>query len=126
MTVYYCDGSGWNGERAGFAVVNNDTGTVSKKTFREKTTNNEAEYLAVIHALSLCANGDVVFTDSQLVVNQCKREEIGRWKVNEPRLRELQGLVLAALAEKPDVELLWVARSENVAGIVMENEKKRA
>jgi ribonuclease HI len=58
-------------------------------------TNNEAEYRALIHLLERCASDPVILRsgakrlrvhcDSQLLVHQIT----GKWKIKEPRLREL-------------------------------------
>lgn len=80
------------GPAAAAFVVYDDADNLQYKCgkFLGAKTNNEAEYLAVIEALSYLRNlGDLekvgFFLDSDLVVNQLN----GLFKVKEPRLREL-------------------------------------
>jgi ribonuclease HI len=78
------------------------------------STNNEAEYLAVLDALSKAKSKDVeVVSDSQLVVGQLKRE----WHIKEPRLRELFDRVHALIKQRGlKVTFGWVRREDNPAG----------
>lgn len=61
-------------------------------------TNNEAEYEAVLHGILLCWAGDlrdpIIYSDSQLVVNQVN----GSWQCNSPELFPLL-LTIQDLAE---------------------------
>jgi len=123
MNAFYCDGSGYNGQVSKYAVVDHEAGKTYIKTFRRNFTNNVMEYVAVLYAMRICEDGDVVFTDSKLVVEQCNRDEAKRWKVNHPHLLKLQTHVLKWLEHKPNVELRWVGRRENVAGIILDNKK---
>ncbi len=67
-------------------VVHEESGYIGK------TTNNRAEYRAVINALEKAKDfhdGRVkVFSDSKLLVQQMK----GFWSVKNPRIRKLHGL----------------------------------
>jgi len=78
------------------------------------TTNNEAEYMAMLDALKKTKSKDVeVVSDSKLVVNQLKRE----WHIKEPRLRELFDRVQKLMRDKKlNVKFSWVRRSQNPAG----------
>ncbi|MCL2767146.1 MAG: lyase family protein [Synergistaceae bacterium] len=77
-----------------------------------KKTNNEAEYIALINLLNefrKCGiKKAIVRGDSKLVIEQMS----GRWKVNEPRLKELckQAKLLAQ-----DMHLVyeWIPREQN-------------
>lgn len=84
-------------------------------------TNNDAEYLAVLEALSQVGaigvkNGDkvVIHSDSQLIVNQVN----GKWSVYEERLANLKRLVSQGIEfytrSGVEVEVTWVRRQENV------------
>lgn len=92
------------------------------------TTNNEAEYLALIAALqyafrvysdhSIGFHGVLIIRmDSQLIVNQF----MGRWRVKEIRLLQLYK-VACALSEKLElhgipVTVEWVSRDELVTRV---------
>lgn len=108
----YCDGSGWNGESSGYAIVfDSDTKPILIRNGENKT-NNEREYEAVIEAAKMSFQAEIV-TDSQLVVNQVN----GSWKVKEIRLlhlcREAQRLI-----RENQCTLKWVRREENKAGFL--------
>ncbi|MEM2123951.1 MAG: ribonuclease HI family protein [Methanolinea sp.] len=96
---------------AAYLVVDGEGGVVeSHSTFLGVKTNNEAEYHAVIAALSAAGKhgaGNVrVYSDSALVVRQLR----GEYRVHEPRLRALHAEV--RLLERPfaEVEYVHVAR----------------
>ena len=84
---------------------------------KEFVTNNEMEYAAVLWALNKAVDGDIILTDSQLVVNQVA----GKWKVKEPRLDTLCKLARLKMEDK-DVSLEWIPREENLAGKVLDKE----
>jgi ribonuclease HI len=82
-------------------------------------TNNEAEYLTLIEALTrlLQIVGDArpetkvsIFGDSQLVINQVN----GLWKIKKPELRELRQRVIDLLHEFGGYEVKWHARANSV------------
>ena len=108
----YCDGSGWNGESSGYAIVFDSDAAPILIRNSENKTNNEREYEAVIEAAKMSFQADIV-TDSQLVVNQVN----GSWKVKEIRLlplcREAQRLI-----KENQCTLKWVRREENKAGFL--------
>ena len=80
---------------------------------RSKLTNNEAEYLAVFHALKLANQRGwkevAIHTDSKLVFHQLHN----RWKITVPNLKRLKDLIIA-LANGGDTNVLfdWVSREE--------------
>jgi ribonuclease HI/probable phosphoglycerate mutase len=78
-------------------------------------TNNEAEYLALIEALRSCNEGDVINTDSELLVGQLTKG----WKVNAENLREYYKRA-KALIEQKRCKLALIRREENKAGKLME------
>lgn len=121
MTKFYADGSGWNGECSKFCVVREDekgSEILIKRISHSKHTNNEMEYRAVLFAIEHCENGDIIYTDSQLVVNQVH----GLWKINYAHLQKFVDEIKAVWKKKPDVEIVWVSREQNLAGKVLENE----
>ena len=86
-----------------------------------KKTNNEAEYLALLLLLEELERRGVsadIRGDSRLVVNQVT----GRWKINEPRLKELADRAVELL-RRTKSSLSWVAREENAAADRLSNSK---
>ncbi len=77
-------------------------------------TNNEAEYWALIYALTEIREqglSDVeIRMDSRLVVEQVR----GGWKVREPRLQPLHRYA-RYLLEKVGARVVWIPRKENRA-----------
>lgn len=122
MTRIFCDGSGWNGTESRYAVVPE---TPMKRRYQKSGvtfnlivksghnyTNNEMEYKAVITALDRFARrGDIILTDSMLVVGQVTRN----WKVKADNLRTLAKEAKYLLAER-NATLRWVPRHKNLAG----------
>ena len=92
-------------------------------------TNNQAEYLALLEALSIVATefgktkGGVekatsvkIRSDSKLLVEQMK----GRWKAEDPELAGLRDEAKGLMARMGPVELEWVPREMNYAGLWLE------
>lgn len=118
---YYTDGSSTIGVKSAYCVTDEQGKIVS---YQETTlyngkqfnyTNNEEEYRGVIEALHLCSPGDVVYTDSLLVVNQVD----GKYKVKADHLRALCQQVKDLLKQK-GASLMWINRENNLAGKVFE------
>jgi ribonuclease HI len=116
--VLYTDAGTWhNGtgrQHSVFAVWDGRTRSIVIEENLPGTTNNEAEYAAIIAALELARaqglTGVIIRSDSQLCVNQIN----GQWQVREARLlREVQG------------RIEWVPRGQNQAGIYLEKKYKR-
>lgn len=79
--------------------------------FSFRTTNNEAEYEALLTGLEIAEEigirSLVIFTDSQLVVNQVK----GKFEINEQKLLKYKELVTKNLKNFKKVELNLVKRN---------------
>lgn len=79
------------------------------------TTNNVAEYTALIEGLELALTHGVsdleVRCDSELVVHQVK----GEWKIKEERLRPLAVRARSLMERFDSAEISHVARAENAA-----------
>jgi ribonuclease HI len=77
------------------------------------TTNNVAEYEALISGLELALANDVtdleILTDSSLVVNQVT----GKWKIKNDRLRGLAVRARSLMDKFDDVTISHVPRAEN-------------
>ena len=89
--------------------------------FLGETTNNVAEYRALIAALDaavdLGADEVVVRTDSQLI----QRQVTGRYKVRQPHLQELLAQVRQRAGKLPSFEIHHVPRAENAAADALAN-----
>lgn len=98
-------------------VVVLENGTQRMKDALETHTNNEAEYIAVMAALTWYPRVTEIYSDSQLVVNQLN----GVYKVKEPRLTYLFSEVHRRANGK--VKFTWVSREDNLAGKLLEKGK---
>jgi ribonuclease HI len=84
------------------------------------TTNNEAEYAAVMESFIYIQNNFTsvspitVYSDSKLVVEQVN----DRWKSTEPRMLQLKTIVRSKFKELTNlgytINLMWCPREENV------------
>ena len=111
------DGSSTIGVKSAYCVTD-ETGkvlSVEESYAPDDKTNNEEEYRGVIKALSFCNPGDVVCSDSLLVVNQIN----GRYKVKVEHLKPLCQRAKELLKEK-GVIVTWIRREENLAGKIFE------
>jgi ribonuclease HI len=121
----YCDGAarGNPGPAAiGWVLVTGDgIATEGNKRIGE-TTNNRAEYEALIQALEVArAHGFdrvEVRSDSELVVKQVR----GEYQVNDPDLRELRVRALESLSEFAEWSLSHVPREINERADNLANE----
>ncbi len=118
MVMVFCDGGarGNPGPAAvGFVVVRDGDIILKSSKYLGVTTNNVAEYSAVIIALQyllrIKATTDVHFAmDSQLVVKQLN----GEYKVKNEKLKKLY-LQVKELEEKFDDKIIfkWLSRKRN-------------
>lgn len=115
MISIYCDGGCLsngtsNAQTYGSYAINGEI----YRTNLYARTNNEAEYLILIEALTEVRKrgyiGLRVKTDSQLVVNQA----LGRWKIKKVELRPMC-VRLQELMRETQASLEWVPREEIVA-----------
>lgn len=122
---YYCDGGTLdrNSQHSAgvyWSVYDDVAGIflTQRKVSTEYHTNNEAEYLAVIQALTHLLESNhvptlaIIFSDSQLIVNQIKR----KWRTKNPRLekllKEAQSLIKQLDVVGWNVGVQWVSRVE--------------
>lgn len=113
MSIYYIDGSGWNGNASRFCVYRDGCGEVT--IFEQERTSNEMEYEGLLYALRVARFDDTVFTDSQLLVGHVTKG----WKVKAEHLREFVQQAKQLVAEKR-ITLKWIPRSQNLAGHLLE------
>lgn len=116
---FFFDGGGsHDGSPAGWGwvcLVNGQEYAHGSHGLRPGTTNNVAEYEALIRAAEYACVHDFRFEatfefygDSLLVVNQVN----GEWQVRKPTLREQHERALQTL-EPLDYTLAWIPRAEN-------------
>lgn len=96
----------------GILIFNKDGKLIKKVSeFIGKTTNNVAEYTALLRGLDLSKEFDVdeieIKCDSKLMVNQLKK----KWKVKSPNLKPLYQKVRLLLSAYRKVSLIHVPRS---------------
>jgi ribonuclease HI len=86
-----------------------------------ETTNNVAEYRALIAGLEAAAATPArvarVRGDSKLVIEQIA----GRWKVKQPHLKPLHAQACALLARYDEIDLAHVRREQNVEADALVN-----
>lgn len=86
-----------------------------------ETTNNFAEYMALIHALRLLSIFEVdklrVFTDSQLMACQIN----GEYQVKDKTLRSLYTQVISMLGRYREYQVINVPREENAEADALAN-----
>jgi ribonuclease HI len=114
--VVHCDGAGCrpDGKGSGFAWIQ-PTPRQQHVERVDGLTNNQAEYRALISALTAIPDGSTahVFTDSQVMCSQF----IGHYRVRHPELAQLLSHVHTLIKEKNlTVDLQWVPRHKNLAG----------
>jgi len=94
--------------------------TIVKELNRRTLTNNELEYLALIHAIKYGNNtykSLINYTgDSRLVINQV----FGNWKINHIHLKKLHIEAIALLSKGNGMSGVWVKRDNNEAGVILE------
>ena len=97
-----------------------------------RTTNNQAEYLALKELIEWLPDDSVVkvFSDSTLVVAQLGGDIRGvytKWECRHPELKVLKANIEARILEKQlTVNLEWVKRDRNKFGLVLQRINERA
>ncbi len=105
-------------------VIELGDGTVLEgKRFLGKTTNNTAEYEALILGLTMLKERKLfyplkIYSDSQLMVRQL----IGQYKIKQPHLKKLAGKVHGLLKLFPSHEIIHIPRGENKRADKLANE----
>lgn len=114
--VVYCDGAGSrpDGKGSGIAWIQPRTGERHIERI-DGLTNNQAEYRALISALSTIPRGSAVrvFTDSQVLWSQV----LGNYRVHHAELAQLLSSVRTLIKDKSlKIDLQWIPRQKNLAG----------
>lgn len=125
LTLYSDGGARGNpGPAAIGVVIYDEQGQILKKISRQLglTTNNQAEYQALIAgleaAVALRATEVVCHLDSELVVKQMQ----GQYKIREPGLQELAPQVFRLVKKFEHVEFIHVPREKNKLADELVNE----
>jgi len=115
-TAYIDGASIGNPGPSGIGGVLLDEKGVELEQFSEHigtTTNNVAEYRALIHALNrftaLGIDHVRIFTDSQLL----ERQTIGEWKIKDEKLKELNRTIRDIIGRFSSFEITHVGREGN-------------
>jgi ribonuclease HI len=132
--IVFTDGASRNnpGEAGAGVVIRDDSGKTIE-TFSHYlgvTTNNVAEYTALLDALALLekhpADEVLIHLDSQLVV----RQVMGEYKIKQPHLLPLVKRVREKMATFPKITISHVPREMNaeadaLANKAIDNKRKR-
>ena len=121
--IYYCDGGGWNGIHSRWGIVDQNKKLImyAKVYGHDAVTNNVAEYSAVLNALIIAQDGDIVISDSQLVIYQLQ----GKYKCKASHLKPLYEAGVKILIDK-NIKLKWVPREENFAGKLLDSSETKS
>lgn len=100
--------------KSGGRTIYSDYG-IAVEPFSQDSTNNVAEYTALVKALQWLLEKNLgstkveIKSDSQLIVNQLT----GDYKVKSKRIVSLYKQVLLLKSKFQDIEIMWVPREEN-------------
>ncbi|OGE83304.1 MAG: hypothetical protein A3B10_01495 [Candidatus Doudnabacteria bacterium RIFCSPLOWO2_01_FULL_44_21] len=125
LIIYTDGGARGNPGPAAIGVVIYDFGGRELKRISEsvgETTNNQAEYKALIRALQeaikMGFDKAICHLDSELVVRQLN----GKYKIKEPGLKPLASQILALTQKFVQVEFVHVRREKNKLADQLVNE----
>ena len=107
---------GGNSKTGEYCIVTEEGNEIRHK--EKRSTNNTLEYKAMLAGLELSNDGDIIYSDSKLVVCQLN----GWWKINHDHLRELCQKCRDVLEYK-NVTVRWIPRKHNRAGRFLNNKK---
>jgi ribonuclease HI len=124
--VIHTDGAarGNPGPAAIGVIVTDETGNLLARISRHigMTTNNQAEYQAIIAALdkaiTMGARHVVLKSDSELVVKQIN----GRYKIKSTALRPLYQKVVQLIGSLESFAISYIRREQNAAADALANE----
>jgi ribonuclease HI len=100
--------------KSGGKILHSDYG-VAGEPFSDDSTNNVAEYTALIKALQWLLENNLgrakieIKSDSQLIVNQLT----GDYKVKSKRIISLYKQVLLLKSKFQDIQIKWIPREKN-------------
>lgn len=124
-TEVYVDGAsrGNPGESGiGVLIISENGARREIRKYLGRGTNNEAEYKALIEAVSHLSDVKSrevrIHTDSQLVANQMN----GKWKVKDPKLKALHAKASRLAAAIPRLKIEYIPRERNAEADRLANE----
>ena len=100
-------------------VVAEDGSSFTKKV-NQKLSVNELEYLAMLEGIKYAKDGDIIYSDSKLVVYQL----LGLFKINYRHLKKLCEQCTIELKSKK-IKIFWIPRKKNKAGNMVANQKRK-
>jgi ribonuclease HI len=101
---------------AGYQLFDSSGSLITQSAVRMKgiCTNNQAEYVGLIHGVKAALHHQVtqlhIFGDSELVIRQMTRV----YKVKNPTLKQLHLLCDGLCQQFPSVKFEWIDRSRNI------------
>ncbi len=124
--LLFCDGGsrGNPGPAGCGAVITDKTGKILKKLskFIGKTTNNQAEYQAVLLGLEEVKKMNTkkltVYLDSKLIVEQVN----GNWKVKKKELKPHHAKITEYIMKNKETKFIHIRREKNTEADKMANE----
>jgi ribonuclease HI len=105
-----------------------ETGVVARGVFYHEHglghgTNNDAEWLALLHALRVAAllnvHDYILLGDSAVVINQAN----GIWRCKSEALQSHLTAFQRVTADQPKPAIRKIARAQNLAGIALEKQR---
>jgi len=122
-TEIYIDGaSRGNPGDSGIGILFKNNEQYNFKKYIGIGTNNNAEYTALITALEIALNSQllklIVHTDSMLVANQIN----GSWKVKDPEIRILFSKAKKLIEKLEDFSITHIRREFNSEADLLANE----
>ena len=107
----------------GFTIVNEQNELVKRVEMRKAGwTNNDAELWAVAGAVHIAKVGDIIRSDSEVMVKWWVPRGICK---SRPDLNKLCQFAHNGIRDKR-LSLVWVPREENLAGIYNDHHKTKA
>jgi len=114
-TCYFdgaCKGNPGPGS-SGFIIMKDDKVQVEESIDLDHTTNNVAEYNAIIMLLRRVVDLNIkdvtIYGDSKLVINQV----LGEWKVKKDHLKPMCQTAQNLLKKIPNYKIKWIPRDKN-------------
>lgn len=123
MNILYFDGGAkpnpGKGEY-GYCLICNNNIIMKTDNIGDMISNNFAEYTGLIMGLQCAIEQSVksltIIGDSQLIINQVSK----KWKCNDNTLRQLNMIAMELLNQFESVNIEWIDRDNNIAGILLE------
>ena len=123
MVKYYCDGyciqKNPSDIGGGYTIVDENNQLIkTEQILKSNFTNNEAELLGVLETAKICNQGDIISTDSQIIIKWISGIKNKRHLENKSARKDLNHLKEEAyqLIKEKQINLIWQMRENNRAG----------